>query len=201
MREAEPAQHWAVEERAIDWPDSRMILPYLHWVYQRVLAIALLRMSIRDEVDGFMVHVDPNVPGGEQTIDAIYDRVGASLRMIRELAPLRWRRIQRDVRRIAVFQPPTGGYGEFSPVMRAILLQPAYVLDRPEASVALLIVHEATHARLRNRGLRYLPDVRARHERICIRQEIELARKFPDEPQRAYYLERLAVKLDFWNGS
>ena len=70
---------------------------------------------------------------------------------------------------------------------------------RDAESVATAIVHEATHARLWHRGIRYDEAVRQRVEGICLRRELALARKLPDGHHVRQWAENtLALPVSYW---
>ena len=52
--------------------------------------------------------------------------------------------------------------------------------DTSSEELALTLVHEGAHARLRRRGFGYDETIRARIERICIHNELAVARRLPD---------------------
>lgn len=53
------------------------------------------------------------------------------------------------------------------------------VLSSASANLAMVIVHEATHARIDNRGIAYYVEDRERIEAACVRQEALFARALP----------------------
>jgi hypothetical protein len=150
-------------------------------------------------VSGYQVLIDPRSGTEQAAIALLCARLGEALEAIRRTDSRRAARIRQDVRRFALMQPPTGGVGEYSPTLEAIIIRPAFLLERPIMSVALLIVHEATHARLRRKGLRYLPGVKNRHERRCVREEISFAGRLGDPQEREERLTWLAEKLRLWD--
>ena len=66
--------------------------------------------------------------------------------------------------------------------------------------IASVIVHEATHARLRGCGIGYDERIRARVETICIRRQVAFAARLPDGTLAHEEAERnLAPRPpDFW---
>jgi hypothetical protein len=105
-------------------------------------------------------------------------RVEAALRLIERFAPLHDRRIKMSLSRIWVQLVPHGA-GCYQHSLNACLLD-ARVVDSETTTVewiASAIVHEATHARLENWGIRYDEAVRLRIERICTRRELDFARR------------------------
>ena len=105
-------------------------------------------------------------------------RVEAALRLIERFAPLHYRRIKKSLSRIWVQLVPHGA-GCYQHSLNACLLDPR-VVDSETTTVewiASAIVHEATHARLENWGIRYYEANRLRIERICVRREFDFARR------------------------
>lgn len=91
-------------------------------------------------------------------------------------APL-LRQLTRDVRRIVIM---LAGGPAYRPHMQACVLDLKFVLTGAAEGVALALAHEATHARIHRRGIKYSPENRARIERLCVEREITLARRLPN---------------------
>jgi hypothetical protein len=104
-------------------------------------------------------------------------RVEAALRLIDRSAPLHYRRVKNSLSRIWVTLVPHGA-GCYLHSLNACLLDERVVVSETTTLewIASAIVHEATHARLEKRGIRYDETVRHRIERICIRRELNFAR-------------------------
>lgn len=105
-------------------------------------------------------------------------KVDEALRIVEHYTPARFGRCRRDVRRIVLRRLP-GLNGCYDPSMNAVVLDRGFVRGRGNARVALTFVHEATHARLRRRGIGYPVELRARVERVCVRAELALAERIP----------------------
>jgi hypothetical protein len=88
--------------------------------------------------------------------------------------------MRRDVRGILCFG--TGrdaALGAYVPLFRTCLIDPRHVLD-PHTStldLARTVIHEATHARLHEKGIREALKHSDRVEAICSRAERDLERK------------------------
>jgi hypothetical protein len=112
-------------------------------------------------------------------------RVEDALALIKSCDPLRYDRLVRDLDRILV-RLVFHGNACFDPKLNACSLDPRFV--SAEASsidvIAAAIVHEATHARLWRKGIRYEQGIRHRVEAICFRRELAFANKLP-HPQVA----------------
>jgi hypothetical protein len=131
-----------------------------------------LRLSKSRVVDGLWI-------GSYQSDDPerALQRVEAALRLIERFAPLHYRRIKRSLSRIWVQLVPHGA-GCYQHSLNACLLD-TRVVDSETTTVewiASAIVHEATHARLENWGIRYHEAVRLRIERICAGRELDFVR-------------------------
>lgn len=113
----------------------------------------------------------------DERSDEVVEKIEAALTLIREVEPHRFRRLVRDLGCIVVLR---AGGPEFLPPIRGCLLGQSLVLNNTITGLALMIVHEAAHARLWRRGFSYDPALRSRVERACIGQEIDLAERLPD---------------------
>jgi hypothetical protein len=104
-------------------------------------------------------------------------RVEAALRLIERFAPLHHQRVKNSLSRIWVQLIPHGA-GCYLHSLNACLLDERVVASENTTIewIASAIVHEATHARLEKRGIRYDEAVRHRIERICARRELDFAR-------------------------
>jgi hypothetical protein len=60
---------------------------------------------------------------------------------------------------------------------RLTILDPYLLANFAPAQIASSIVHEATHARMRYRGIAYDPKAPAREERACRRSEVRLGKR------------------------
>lgn len=93
------------------------------------------------------------------------------------------------------------GYAEFNHWNWACSIQRGRFSD-PETrneDIALILVHEATHARLSKFGFGYDEALRARIEAICHRRELAFAKRLGDEQaiyRAGYYLEN---QIDYSN--
>jgi ankyrin repeat protein len=104
-----------------------------------------------------------------------------ALKLIADHDPRRFRIMTRDLKRILVGLFP-GARGRYVAALDLCLLDSEFVLS-PEttpAKVACVIVHEATHARLRRLGFGYTESERTRIERTCERAEVAFACKLSD---------------------
>lgn len=131
------------------------------------------RLAPRRDVAGFQV-VNVQLAGPEPWVFA---RVGDVLDLVARTDPLRFARMQRDVRRIAIVWVNGAAAGSYWPDWRACVLAGWHLRDDKVAAVAMTLVHEAVHARLWRRGLRYTRALRPRIERLCVEAEVAFAER------------------------
>jgi hypothetical protein len=131
----------------------------------------LLLMSDKIAIDG----IEIATTGTMSTLH----KVAESLAQIRAYDSVCYRRMLQDIRLIWVRLLP-GNLARFSSSLSACELDTRFVLDQPSEFIAAAIVHEATHARLWRRGIRYDEESRFRVERACLRQEYRFASRLPD---------------------
>lgn len=122
-------------------------------------------------------------------------RVEAALRLIERSAPLHYQRVKSSLSRIWVQLVPDGA-GCYVHSLNACLLDERVVASETTTVewIASAIVHEATHARLENWGIRYDEASRLRIERICVRREIDFARRLTGVDALQ---EEIAQRLDW----
>ena len=103
-------------------------------------------------------------------------RIEAALRLIERSAPLHYQRVRTNLSRIWVQLVPHGA-GCYLHSLNACLLDTRVVTSEATTVewIASAIVHEATHARLENWGIRYHEAARLRIERICARRELDFS--------------------------
>jgi hypothetical protein len=147
----------------------RAILDGPEWVAHQVL----LRMSRHQRVLG--IELSAYMLRDQYGL-VFFGRVQRALELIARYEPRRLARIQRDVRTICGM---SGGPNEYHRVGRAMVLSLPTVLASSPANLAMVIVHEATHGRIDDRGIMYLAENRARIETACVRQEAVFARCLP----------------------
>jgi hypothetical protein len=158
---------------------------------------ALWALSRHDSTYGLRI----GVPWNEPNRSVAGSKLRAALDLIAAIEPRRVLRMRRDVDRLLITSVQTG-WGQFHPPLRMCLLDEDYVCRSSTAreDVALTLIHEATHARLSAVGLRYLPDRRARIERVCLTQELVFASKLANAAGFVGRLERaLALPDTTWS--
>lgn len=111
-------------------------------------------------------------------------RIAEALDLLRRFAPARHARVQAALSGILVFGT-SSGIASYSSANRLCRLYEKYVLDpsTTPTSIAVTLVHEATHGRLFDLGIGYEEPLRNRIERICIRAALGAAKRLPDSQQ------------------
>ena len=127
---------------------------------------------------------------GDKTDDYLLDRVEEALRLIKQHDPARYRRLQRDMKRIFIHHL-FGVRGSFSSALSRCDLDFRYVRSSSAELIASTIVHEATHAHPCLRKFGYPEALRYRIEQICMRQELSFARKLPEGDRAIEDAERM----------
>jgi hypothetical protein len=113
-----------------------------------------------------------------------FEKTRAALALIKLRDPRRLARMQRQMPRILLV--PQGGEF-FDPGVRTYVMDRQVMRSRSPEEVALAIVHESTHARLRRLSLRPYPGDPARIEALCVREEVAFAELLPDADRLVEY--------------
>jgi hypothetical protein len=150
----------------------------------RIIARMLLALSPKAIVDGFEV----SALNGTLTPHLIA-HLRSAIALIGDRDPRLLARIRKDVKRILLV---SAGGPEYWPFANGFILNTSFVTQSDIEFIALTIVHEATHARLWKRGLRYGTDVRERIERICVDAELAFASHLKDP---GYFSTHVTQKL------
>jgi hypothetical protein len=119
------------------------------------------------------------------------DKVAEGLKLIRDLDPIRYRRLLGDVKLIWV-TAVLGALAQFRNSTSTCEIDERFVVDEettPEM-LASVIVHEATHARLSRMGIGYEEGRRVRVEQVCLRRELAFAAKLPDKAKAGQRAEQ-----------
>jgi hypothetical protein len=118
-------------------------------------------------------------------------RVEDALALIKRHDPLSYSRIRRNLERIWVTILPDA-IAHYDRALNACVFDERYVLAETTTleKIAVSIVHEATHARLEHREIKYEEKLRSRIEAVCAGRELAFANKLPNsaelQEQRAY---------------
>jgi hypothetical protein len=109
------------------------------------------------------------------------DVIDKALDLIKQHDPLRYARLTRDLKRVAIYVLP-GATANFIPLVKVCAIDERLIAAhafQPEI-IAAVIVHEAAHARLASRGIGYEEKLRYRVEAVCARRERAFAAKLPN---------------------
>lgn len=128
----------------------------------------IIRFSHISSAEGMELRVFDDAAAAE----AVFSRAAGALRLIATTDPNRYRRIRRDVERL-LFTSASGG--QYLPRLRTCRIGIDYATRSTTLDLAMMIVHEATHARLWALGCRYEEGVREKVERICVNAEVAFA--------------------------
>lgn len=141
-------------------------LPRSAW--QLLLERRALRVSRTHNWRGFSLYdyeiYSNAAPPMSQLIEA--------LELIERLDRRRFARIRRDLRGIMVRD---GGGAQFRRYTRVVVVDGSSLRHRSVGFLALVIVHEATHARLNRAGFPPWRRLRPRLERRCLKEELSFA--------------------------
>jgi len=163
------APHWAIR-----FPTMKAsILLYVAARPLSVLTEAItdhlrLHLSRRVVRERFSIHTAEYIDAPEDVVE----KVSAALRLIRQVSARRYRRMIHDLRRILVSDVGTSSY---SFVTKMCILDLQIVRKKSYGYVALILVHEATHARLYHAGIPTWQSIQGRVERLCVREQIAFA--------------------------
>lgn len=155
---------------------------------------AAMLMSKRTSVEGFEV---ANLSESKEDSELLR-RVREVLLLISRTEPSFFRRMKQAVCRILI-APSGGAAGSYWSFLDGCALSAHHVLTDSTTSVAMTLIHEATHARLHHKGIRYTPQLRPRIEAMCIRAEVEFARRVPGTEQLVAEAES-ALSKPWWSG-
>jgi hypothetical protein len=106
-------------------------------------------------------------------------RVEEALSLIKTCSPIQYARVRRDLKRVWATVLP-GPIGSFQEPLSACQIDTRFVLKENPDVIASVIVHEATHARLRRYGFGYEEELRPRVEAVCVRRELAFSQRLPN---------------------
>ncbi len=122
--------------------------------------------------------ISVGIPRDEGQADERFAKVERALTLIGDLAPRRLERVRSDLSEILV---GPGRRASLWVRSRTCVLPDSQVDRRSVSHVALMIVHEAAHARLARAGVRDRLERRHRVEILCVGEEIEFASRLPQD--------------------
>ena len=155
--------------RTISW-----VVGWLADIARQLLEAATFSAMPQRDVQGFRVFVIRSRIADED----VFVRVDAALVLIAIIDPRRFARMRMDVRQIVVTSLANAD-GAYVARSQTCYLNEARVGESDSSTVARILVHEATHARLEHAGVRPWRDRKDRYERVCSMQEVAFASKLP----------------------
>ena len=125
----------------------------------------MILTSARHDVQG----IPTLVSRFSQSVDSELARIDSALTLLREQDSTRFRRLTNTCTKIVV-----GDFlgSAFWPLSNACALDSRRVLRGDPVALALVIVHESTHATLACRGVYSIRSRARRIEHVCVRQEL-----------------------------
>src|SRR5262245_47208244 len=149
----------------------------------------IIRFSDRRQIHGLQVAVLEKDP---KSVEAVFGKIGEALGLVRHHDARAFNELVSHTRGVFVFGTTGGDAAEWWRDEGLVVMQPEYASDANASPLALavILVHEATHAWLERRGFEYAVDRRARLERICDRRALRLARRLPDAEYLVSWLQQ-----------
>jgi hypothetical protein len=108
--------------------------------------------------------------------DDLCARLTLALQLISSLDPAGYGRLTRSFNTILVM-PCGGAAGTYFRSASACGLSEDHLRDDVAGSVAMTLIHEGVHARIRRAGIRYCRHLRSRIESMCVKEEIRFAQR------------------------
>jgi hypothetical protein len=161
----------------------------------------VLRLCRSRSIDGLWLGT---LRGSEA--EPILGRVEEALSLIKRYDPLQYARVIHNLNRVWVTVLPDAS-ACFQRALQACVLDERYVLavDSTPELIAKTIVHEATHARLDRRGIKYDEKERTRIEAVCLRRELAFTAKLPQgrplQDEVARTMEWCASNVDYFSNA
>jgi hypothetical protein len=152
--------------------------------------LLLVWLSKRCRIDGLEVCVAASAAEA----NAIFIRVRDAFALLGRYDPELKEQVKRDVRRL-LFTDTRGGH--YFAGIDTCRIGIDFAKRASDLSLAMMIVHEATHARLERSGLRYIGRERERIERLCIDAEVAFAERVPGS-QEAIEKARALLATKWW---
>lgn len=144
-------------------------------LWTTLMRYTLLFLSEPTQHAGFSIAELRDSPGAAARID----KVIAAINLVSRLDARRADRMRRTASMI-VIMPVVSSDGVHWPRPRATAVDQEFVQRATVDEIALVLIHEATHARLMDAGIGYSETIRRRVELACITEEFRFARRLPD---------------------
>lgn len=151
----------------------------------------LLRLFPRVTVSGMKTIIsDLDAPR-----QACLERLGESIETLRYADERRSKWLSRYVRCIVIWK----GHYSFADRFGKVFISSEYLLEAETERVAGVLVHEATHHRLKRFGIRTTAPLKARIEAVCVTEQADFLRKFGARGHEwASDLEHALLELPWW---
>ena len=111
-------------------------------------------------------------------IENHFEKLAQAAELIRIYDQLRYRLLTAEVQLIVVTDRPIEA--EYYDFASAVIMQAKMIELLDVQGLAAVLIHEATHARIRRSGIRYAAVAEPRVERLCLRNEIWFLQKVPN---------------------
>ena|SRR5437867_156669 len=142
-----------------------------------------------------VVGCEVRVADSSEAAGDVFTKVGAALHLIAKYSPRLSARLRGDLKRF-LFADVSGG--RYLVGLRTCLIGVGYARRVAPLELAMMMVHEATHARLSRSGFRYAGECRERIERICVAAEIAFAQRVPGS-EAAVEKARALLDTEWWD--
>lgn len=183
-----------VESQLPHLPSSRSREGRFPGRYMKSLAglpwLLLFRLGRRRQLLGLEVCV----AAGTLEAEIVFDRVEDALRLIATYDTRLFGEIRQDVPRLLFTETPGGHYLSN---IRACRIGIAYATRVPTINLAMMIIHEATHAHLASES-KGLSEDHEFVERACVDAEIAFAEKVPGSEDAIRNVREL-LETQWWN--
>ena len=157
------------------------MLRCLRRTVSRVSRAAFFIVHKKYDVSGVVVIVsDPVAP----IVDSL-QKVRAALDLIATTDARCYRIVKKYVRHVIVWPGDYTAYDRWG----GIHFAREYLEDANTPLVAAGLVHEATHLRIARSGIPYDPELRARIEALCVREQAAFLRRVADPRGEAWAIE------------
>jgi hypothetical protein len=154
--------------------------------FARSVQVRMMRSHEIGKVEGIaLIDLDHYTPYFKGTITG-------ALELIKNTDSRRFARVQRYIKFIMNCAVAHGGalyrYDTKTCEVEFICPKSDWEVQCYTACYACALVHEATHGRIRDCGVRYTPEWRARIERLCVKEETRFLRRLQIHPRIVQWL-------------
>lgn len=125
----------------------------------------------------------------------VFNRVSEALGVIARYDPRLMEQLRHTASRLLFSEAPGGHYIAGISTCRIGI---DFAKRAPALNLAMMIVHEGTHAQLAQRGMRYVGEQREVIERLCVEAEISFAELVPNS-EEAIVKARGLLQTRWWD--